>query len=133
MRENVILGAAAEGHLAGGQNGENHTEGPDIHLRTFVGLPQEDLRRQVVGRSELFLQPAARRPGGCEAKVAYDELLGLVVRQQNVLALEIAVDEAGGVEMVDGINQLPKAAPRLDLDRASLMRRGIRKRKCQGC
>ena len=143
VHQDVVVGGegrvpaepACERHATGLQDVGDHADGPDVHGRA-VHLPLHDLGRQVAGRAAGGRQPAHRMGLAVsrtqrenltrEAKVGdLDVGVVLLVLQQNVLGLQVAVHDAAVVAVGDGVEQRAHDGLRLALRVAGLADDGV--------
>jgi hypothetical protein len=101
----LVVGTLEERSPAVDQLRHDAAEGPDVDLRVVVGLLQQHLGRHVPQRAGRLV----RRPlvgGHGEPKVAdLDDVMTLA--DEDVLGLDVAVDDAAGVHLLGGREQLP--------------------------
>ena len=97
-----------ERHLSADQDEENHAETPHVHLGPRVGLRLEQLGSGKVEAAAIRLElpVLVRREEVAEAKV--DDFDVARLADQDVLDLEVAVDDAVPVAVVDGARDLAR-------------------------
>lgn len=95
-----------EGHLAANQNEKDHTETPDINLRTSIRFGLEKFGGSKVKTTAVRLQLSILVRREEIAKAEIDNLDVSRFADQDVFDLEITVDNAVAVAVIDSARYL---------------------------
>lgn len=105
LEDLVDLAVSAEERLLLHQFGEDAADCPDVHTQTILLLAQENLRRTVPKRLNLMSQGLdGETEGSGQAKVS--NLEGSSLINEQILRLEIAMDDAPRVAVIESIAKL---------------------------
>lgn len=124
--DDLLDGAPRNRWFSSGQHEQDNAEGPDVAALIVTAL--EDLRRDVVGSADqgvlaLLLHqllPQIFIPLEGQSEVDEHEVQRLVVDQQEVLRLEVAVHHLVLVAVVDDADHLGEERPRVCLREVAL-------------
>ena len=117
----LVLPSVPEGHVAAQHGVQHHSARPHVHLeavplergRGIVQATLQDLRTQVARGAAHLLQPPARHDLLAEAEVG--ELDVEVLVEEDVLRLDVSVDDAEVVAVLQCAEQLRHDGPGLAL------------------
>lgn len=103
------LRIAAKGQAARRPGVQDHTHAPDVELRALVGHARDELgSREEQGAEALVEGALTLLEAGREAKVGKEQQATARAAKEEVLALDVAMNEAVLVEVSDGADELRK-------------------------
>jgi len=108
--EGLLLVVVLEGVVAAEEDKQEDAKGPHVGPVVVAGHRlAEDLRGGVLERPAGLHDLLARSDDGGEAKVGEEDVAGdaiVAVGEEDVLGLDVAVDDAPGVEVVKGLEEV---------------------------
>ena len=112
LEELVDVALAREERQAVADLGHEAADGPHVDGLAVGRVADQQLRAAVPARADV-VRVASARPGEEARKAEVAQLQDAVLREEQVLGLEVAVDDRVAVQVVDAADQLPHDAPHL--------------------